>query len=84
MLHVSQLRKYVPDPSHVIEPEDIELKDNLTMELPPIKIVDRSTKRLRNKDVPLVKVIWNQVTGDATWELEDKMRESHPVLFVGP
>jgi len=84
VLHVSQLRKYVPDPSHVIEPEDIELKDNLTTELPPIKIVDRSTKRLRNKDVPLVKVIWNQVTGDATWELEDKMRESHPELFVDP
>src|ERR1044072_8933771 len=48
VLHVSSLRKYVPDPSHVIELEDIRLKDNLTMEVPPIKIVDRSTKRLRN------------------------------------
>src|ERR1044072_9445661 len=84
VLHVSQLRKYVPDPSHVIEPEDIELKDNLTTKLPPIKIADRSTKRLRNKEVPLVKAIWNQATRYATWELEDKMKESHPELFVDP
>ena len=84
VLHVSQLRKYVADESHVIEQDDIQLRDNLTMEVPPIKIADRSTKRLRNKEVSLVKVIWNQTTGDATWELEDKMRESHPELFVDP
>src|ERR1044072_1820870 len=84
VLHVSQLRKYVPDVSHVIEPDDIQLRDNLTVEVPPIKIAERSTKRLRNKEVQLVKVIWNQATGDATWELEDKMRGSHPELFLNP
>src|ERR1044072_9337457 len=84
VLHVSQLRKYMADESHVLEQNNVELRDNLTMEVPPIKIVDRSIKRLRNKEVPLVKVIWNQATGDATWEVEDKMRESHPELFVAP
>ncbi|XP_057418551.1 uncharacterized protein LOC130712748 [Lotus japonicus] len=59
VLHVSQLRKYMADDSHVIEPDDIQLKDDLTMEMPPIKIVDTSTKRMRNKEVSLVKVIWN-------------------------
>ena len=49
-----------------------------------MRIAERSTKRLRNKEVPLAKVIWNQTTGDATWELEDKMRESYPELFVDP
>jgi hypothetical protein len=82
VLHVSQLRKYVPDPSHVIESDDIEMKDNLTFEVPPIRIDDRSVKSLRGKEVPLVKVIWNQKTGDATWEREDKMREQHPELFA--
>ncbi|XP_057452569.1 uncharacterized protein LOC130744397 [Lotus japonicus] len=84
VLHVSQLRKYMADDSHVLEPDDIQLKDDLTMVMPPIKIVDRSTKCLRNKEVSLVKVVWNQTTGDATWELEDKMRASHPDLFVNP
>ncbi|MCI72733.1 hypothetical protein A2U01_0093997, partial [Trifolium medium] len=27
-------------------------------------------KHQRTKEIPLVKVIWNEATGDATWELE--------------
>ncbi|XP_028804909.1 uncharacterized protein LOC114759840 [Neltuma alba] len=30
VFHVSQLKKYHLDPSHVIEPEEIELQENLT------------------------------------------------------
>ena len=81
VLHVSQLRKYVPDPSHVIREDDVQLKDNLTFDVAPVRIEDRRVKQLRNKEVPLVKVIWNQATGDATWELEEKMREQYPEFF---
>ncbi|KAK2362677.1 hypothetical protein QL285_087718 [Trifolium repens] len=66
VFHVSQLRKYTPDPSHVITPDDIQLRDNLSFEVPPIKIADRKMKRLRTKEIPLVKVIWNEATGDTT------------------
>ncbi|MCI25454.1 hypothetical protein A2U01_0046645, partial [Trifolium medium] len=55
VFHVSQLRKYILDPSHVIMPDDIQLKENLSFEVPPIKIADRKTKRLRTKEIPLVK-----------------------------
>ncbi|KAK2367491.1 hypothetical protein QL285_080769 [Trifolium repens] len=81
VFHVSQLRKYTPDPSHVITPDDIQLRDNLSFEVPPIKIADRKMKRLRTKEIPLVKVIWNEATGDTTWELESKMKELYPSLF---
>ena len=82
VFHVSQLRKYIPDPSHIISPETIQLKENLTYEAIPVEIVDRRSKSLRGKDIPLVKVIWNERdSGDATWELESKMRESYPHLF---
>ena len=54
VLRVSQLQKYIPDPSHVIEPDDIEMKDNLTFEVPPLRIEDRSVKNLRGKEIPLV------------------------------
>ncbi|XP_057452680.1 uncharacterized protein LOC130744522 [Lotus japonicus] len=57
VLHVSQLRKYMADDSHVLEPDDIQLKEDLTMVMPPIKIVDRSTKRLRNKECEVL-LIW--------------------------
>ncbi|MCI08768.1 retrotransposon protein, partial [Trifolium medium] len=31
VFHVSQLRKYVSDPSHVIESDDVQVRDNLTI-----------------------------------------------------
>ena len=30
VFHVSMLRKYIPDPSHVLRDQPVELKDNLT------------------------------------------------------
>ncbi|WJX94652.1 hypothetical protein P8452_76049 [Trifolium repens] len=81
VFHVSQLRKYTPDPSHVITPDDIQLRDNLSFEVPPIKIAEKKMKRLRTKEIPLVNVIWNEATGDTTWELESKMKELYPSLF---
>lgn len=82
VFHVSQLRRYMADSSHVIAPDDIQLKENLSFEVPPMSIGDRSVKYLRGKEIRLVKVIWNQATGDTTWEREDKMRELHPTLFL--
>ena len=82
VFHVSQLRKYIPDPSHIISPETVQLKENLTYEAMPVKIVDRQSKLLRGKAIPLVKVIWSEWDdGEATWELESKMQESYPYLF---
>ncbi|MCI58213.1 hypothetical protein A2U01_0079467, partial [Trifolium medium] len=55
VFHVSQLRKCILDPSHVITPDDIRLRENLSFEVPPVKITDRKMKRLRTKEIPLVK-----------------------------
>ncbi|MCI70471.1 hypothetical protein A2U01_0091734 [Trifolium medium] len=57
------------------------MRENLSFEVPPVKIADRKMKRLRTKEIPLVKVIWNEATEDATWELESEMKEQHPELF---
>jgi len=82
VFHVSQLKKYVPDPSHVIEQDDIALRDDLTYEVGPVQIVDRKVKQLRNKQIPLVKVAWKGLTeNEATWEAEERMREIYPKLF---
>jgi hypothetical protein len=81
VFHVSQLRKYMSDPSHVITPDDIQLKENLSFEVPPMRIGEKSTKLLRGREISLVKVIWNPKTGDATWEREDQMKKLYPNLF---
>ncbi|GAU45204.1 hypothetical protein TSUD_139090 [Trifolium subterraneum] len=84
VFHVSQLRKYVSDPSHVIESDDIQVKDNLTIETIPLRIEGREVKKLRNKEIASVKVIWGGPAGEnATWELESKIKSSYPVLFSG-
>ena len=57
VFHVSMLRKYILDPSHVLRDQPVELKDNLTHKEQPMQIVDRREQILRNKVIPLVKVL---------------------------
>jgi len=38
VFHVSQLRKYVFNLSHVLEVEDVQIREDLTMEVPPITL----------------------------------------------
>ncbi|XP_052736627.1 uncharacterized protein LOC128197843 [Vigna angularis] len=81
VFHVSQLRKYVADPSHILELEDVRLRQDRTLEMKPIRIEDERTKLYKGKDVRLVKVEWDDKTGDSTWEVEDAMKDLYPHLF---
>ena len=56
--HVSMLRKYISNPSHMLREQPMQLKENLTYEETPVQIVDRKEKVLRSKVIPLVKVLW--------------------------
>ena len=82
VFHVSMLKKYVPDASHVLEHEPMEMHEDLSYEERPVQILDRKMKTLRNKDIPLVKVLWrNHNFEEATWEREDVMKSTYPELF---
>ncbi|KAL0551642.1 hypothetical protein IC582_010731 [Cucumis melo] len=82
VFHVSMLRKYVPDPSHVVDFEPLEIDENLSYTEQPVEILAREVKTLRNKEIPLVKVLWrNHRIEEATWEREDDMRSRYPELF---
>nr|XP_025609573.1 uncharacterized protein LOC112702627 [Arachis hypogaea] len=82
IFHISMLRKYLPDPSHVLAPQAIELKEDLSFEEEPVAIVDRQVKKLRSKEIASVKVIWkNHSVEEETWEVEDAMRDKCPYLF---
>ncbi|XP_048489752.1 uncharacterized protein LOC125491702 [Beta vulgaris subsp. vulgaris] len=82
VFHVSMLRKYIPDPSHVIRHEPLQLRKGLTYEEKPIEILDCREKQLRSKVIPMVKILWaNHTSSEATWEVEDQMRTKYPHLF---
>jgi hypothetical protein len=49
VLYVSQLRKYVSNPSNINQMDDVQVRDNLTVEALPLRIQDREVKNLRGK-----------------------------------
>ncbi|XP_040964549.1 uncharacterized protein [Gossypium hirsutum] len=82
VFHVSMLRRYRSDPSHVVSFEEIKVRTDLTFEKEPVQILDIDIKVLRTKSIPLVKVLWhNHGTEEATWEPDDSMRQQYPYLF---
>ena len=56
--------------------------DNLFYEDILVKILDRQVRKLRTKEVSLVKVFWrNQFLEKATWEAKEDMKKRYPHLF---
>ncbi|XP_071917583.1 uncharacterized protein [Coffea arabica] len=83
VFHVSMLKKYHPNYSHVLQPESIEIDETLTYEEKSVKLLDKKVKELKNKQIPLVKVLWkNHGLEEATWEVEEAIREKYPDLFA--
>ncbi|KAA3484591.1 DNA/RNA polymerase superfamily protein [Gossypium australe] len=84
VFHVSMLRQYRSDPSHVIAPTEVEVQSDLSYSEEPIRILAREAIELQNKRISLVKVLWNKHgVEEAMWEPEDAMREQYPHLFIG-
>jgi hypothetical protein len=82
VFHISMLRKYILDPSHIIHYELLQLQGDLAYEEVPIKLLDRKVQELHTRSIPLVKVLWrNHEIEEASWELEDKIRKKYPSLF---
>ena len=70
---------------YVIKIKLMKIYEDLTYEEVSIHIVDVMNKVLRHAAVKLVKVLWrNRTIREATWELEEEMREKHPQLFQYP
>ena len=62
VFHVSMLRKYISNPSHVLEVPPVELKKDLSFKVQLVGIVDQRMKELRNKVISIVKVLWKSDT----------------------
>ena len=56
VFHVSMLRRYRSDPSHIIQEPEIEISKKLTYVEELVEILDQKVKQLRTKAIPIVKV----------------------------
>ena len=82
LFHVSILRRYRYDTSHILPDQDIQVQEDFTFNEEPKAILDREIGQLRNKQVPLVKVLWqHHGMEEATWEQELTMRVQYSHLF---
>ena len=82
VFNVSMLRKYTPDPAHVVDWEQIEVDTDRTFEEGPVCIVDSRDQVLRRNIVRLVRVLWRHYgVEESTWERKDTMRATYPFLF---
>ncbi|KAJ9553357.1 hypothetical protein OSB04_017402 [Centaurea solstitialis] len=81
--HISQLRRCVRDEAEVVPLEDIQVDERLNYVEKPVAILDKKTKVLRNKQIPLVRVQWQHRKGsESTWESESDMRAYYPELHM--
>ena len=79
---MSILRKFILDPSQVLQPQAVELSEELTYEEYPMAIANRQVRQLDTKDILIVKALWtNHTTENCTWEIEAMMRVAYPYLF---
>ena len=79
VFHISILQKYVSNPTHILLTQDISVGEDITYEEEPVAIVDRETRRLKNKDIIMVKVQWDWHSPEEhTWETEQAMMDQYP------
>ena len=81
VFHVSMLRKYTPDPAHVVDWGQIEVDTDGTFEEGPVCIVDSRDQVLRRKTVRLVRVLWRHCgVEESMWKREDTMQATYPLF----
>ena len=79
VFYVSMLQRYCSDESHILPVQEIQVQEDFSYDEKPKAIMAQEVKQLWNKQVPLVKVLWqHHGKEEATWELEATMRAQYP------
>ncbi|RDY07732.1 hypothetical protein CR513_08109, partial [Mucuna pruriens] len=83
LANLHNICKYLHDLSHMIELDDVQLRDTLSYEAVPLRIEDWRIKQLRGKENPLIKAVLGGTFDDnSMWELENQKRISYLDMFT--
>ena len=82
VFHISVLKKYVHDATHVINWNDVQVEQDDDFQVELDCILERRETLLRNRTIGQVKVQWKHLRPEEeTWELESNMQVAYPALF---
>nr|GFC28316.1 putative reverse transcriptase domain-containing protein [Tanacetum cinerariifolium] len=73
--HVSNLKRFHADEPLAVLLDGLHFDNKLHFMEKPVETMDREVKRLKQSQIPLVKIRWNSKRGpEFTWEREDQFR----------
>nr|GEU33439.1 reverse transcriptase domain-containing protein [Tanacetum cinerariifolium] len=82
MFYVSNLKKYLADPTLQVPLDKIQVDAKLNFVEEPLEILERELKKLKRSRITFVKVWWNSKHGpEFTLEHEDQMKLKYPHMF---
>nr|GEV46516.1 putative reverse transcriptase domain-containing protein [Tanacetum cinerariifolium] len=85
IFHVSNLKKCLFDEPLAILLDQMHIDDKLHFIEEPLEIMDREVKRLKQRHIPIIKVLWNSRRGPGfTWEHKDQFKNKFLHLFTKP
>jgi hypothetical protein len=85
VFHVSQLKKCMCVPEEQLPMEDLDVKEDLSYQEYPVKILETLERVTQNKKIRVCKVQWSHHTmEEATWEREEELKAEFPSFFSDP
>ena len=74
IFHVSLLKQYITDPSHVLNHDDTILVSQEEFQMEPKRILDIKERQLRHRCIREAFVLWKHLPAeDASWENWDQL-----------
>ena len=75
---VSQLKKCLHVPEEQIPLEELTVKEDLTYEEFPVRILETAERVTRSRVIKMCKVRWNwYIDDEATWKREEDLRKAY-------
>jgi hypothetical protein len=85
VFHVSQLKKCLRVPKEQIPMKDLDIKEDLSYQEYPVRILKMSERVTWNKKIKMCKVQWSHHTEkEATWEREEELNAEFLNFFSDP
>lgn len=82
VFHVSQLRKYIHDLSHIVQSDIVQINNNLSFKALLKRISNRKNKYLKVNNALGESDLGRTADKSAAWELEEKMKIVYPRQFT--